>query len=288
MATFDGFEECATYGVPPFTLLQTWEEVDPSILLLATYTNAEFAFSIRKLRTAYTGPCMRVRRSSNNDELDVYFDGNGDLDTTSLLAFTGTGDGFVRTFYDQSGNSIDAEKTATSSQPQIVNGGVVNVDANNGKPIIVDREQQEMFSLSPSGYTNSTFIHVSRGSGLYQDVYMRRPGTNVEYIIPSSGATSPASNQCGSVTYYANGIDQGALTRGGAYTLYNGTNALMMFSELDTTNLFGGSTVYFGRAASNRGGLDMQESVLWPTSQTSPTNNRIAIQNNVNDYFEIY
>ena len=27
VATFEGFEDGATYGVPPFTLLQTWEEV---------------------------------------------------------------------------------------------------------------------------------------------------------------------------------------------------------------------------------------------------------------------
>lgn len=57
-------------------------------LLLDTYINAAVAYSLRKLRTAYTGSSIRVRRSSDNAEQDIAFSGN-DLDTTSLLDFVG-------------------------------------------------------------------------------------------------------------------------------------------------------------------------------------------------------
>ena len=57
-------------------------------LLLDTYPNAAVAYSLRKLRTAYTGNAIRVRRSSDNAEQDIAFVGN-DLDTTSMLDFVG-------------------------------------------------------------------------------------------------------------------------------------------------------------------------------------------------------
>ena len=59
-----------------------------SPLLLDTYTGAAVAYSLRQLRTAYTGAAIRVRRSSDNAEQDINFVG-GDLDTQSLLDFVG-------------------------------------------------------------------------------------------------------------------------------------------------------------------------------------------------------
>lgn len=57
-------------------------------LLLDTYPNAAVAYSLRKLRTAYTGSAIRVRRSVDNAEQDIGFIGN-ELDTTSMLDFVG-------------------------------------------------------------------------------------------------------------------------------------------------------------------------------------------------------
>ncbi len=85
------------------------------------------AFSVRRLRTAYTGSAIRVRRSSDNVELDIGFTGAGDLDTTALLAHTGANSGFITTWYDQSGNSRNVTQATNASQPLIVNAGVVNL-----------------------------------------------------------------------------------------------------------------------------------------------------------------
>jgi hypothetical protein len=57
-------------------------------LLLDDYPNAAVAYSLRQLRTAYTGAAIRVRRSSDNAEQDINFV-SGDLDTQSLLDFVG-------------------------------------------------------------------------------------------------------------------------------------------------------------------------------------------------------
>ena len=92
------------------------------------------AYSLRKLRAAYTGSAIRVRRSSDNAEVDIGFASNGDLDTTALLAHVGSGNGFVTTWYDQSGNARNATQATAGNQPRIVsNGAAITV---NGVPSI--------------------------------------------------------------------------------------------------------------------------------------------------------
>jgi hypothetical protein len=93
--------------------------------LLLDGLNSSAAYSLRKLRTAYSGPVIRVRRSSDNAEADIGFTASGDLDTVTLLAFVGTGNGFVTTWYDQSGNGRNATQLDPTRQPQIVASGAV-------------------------------------------------------------------------------------------------------------------------------------------------------------------
>ena len=102
--------------------------------LLDTYSGAAAAYSLRLLDSTYTGSAIRVRRSSDNTEQDIGFNVFSELDTVSLTAFAGTGDAFVKTWYDQSGNSNDATQTTTSNQPKIVSSGAVITE--NGKPAV--------------------------------------------------------------------------------------------------------------------------------------------------------
>ena len=89
-------------------------------------------FSLRRLLSSYLGPAIRVRRSSDNAEEDIYFNGE-DLDEAALLGFVGSSSGFIRTWYDQFG-SLNANQTTTSAQPRIVLDGVI--DRVNNKPAI--------------------------------------------------------------------------------------------------------------------------------------------------------
>ena len=116
------------------------------------------AYSLRKLRTAYTGNAIRVRRSSDSAELNIGFTSSGDLDTTALLAHVGAGNGFVTTWYDQSGNGRNATQTTAGSQPQIVNSGVLQTQG--GKPaILFDGVDDYLAAASPLiGTTHSLFI----------------------------------------------------------------------------------------------------------------------------------
>jgi hypothetical protein len=103
--------------------------------LLDQYPGAAVAYSTRKLRSAYSGACIRVRRSSDNAETDIGFVSNV-LDTTTLSTFCGAGDGFITVWYDQSGNGRNINPIVPlSSQPKIVSSGVIQTV--NSKPAIL-------------------------------------------------------------------------------------------------------------------------------------------------------
>lgn len=88
----------------------------------------EFAIaSWGRLLSSYTGPIMRVRRSSDNAELDIGYNADGTLDTAALLAHVGSGDGFVTRLYDQSGFARDPVQATTASQPIVVQAGVLQL-----------------------------------------------------------------------------------------------------------------------------------------------------------------
>ena len=93
--------------------------------LLDSYSGAAAAYSLRKLRSSYSGSAIRVRRSSDNTELNIGFDSDGNLDTISLSSFVGSGNGFVTTWYDQSGSLRDITQSTAANQPKIVNAGSI-------------------------------------------------------------------------------------------------------------------------------------------------------------------
>ena len=93
------------------------------------------AYSLRSL-TGGDPLVVRVRRSSDNSEQD--FNASG-VHSGALVDFVGSGnDGFVETWYDQSGNGKDATQTTASNQPQIVSSG--SLIASNGSPSVSGKD----------------------------------------------------------------------------------------------------------------------------------------------------
>lgn len=120
---------------------------------------SDACFSVRKTNSSYVGNCMKVRRSSDNTMLDIGFDGT-DLDTVSLLAFVGAGNGFVDTWYDQSGNSRNLVQHTTTKQPKIVNSG--SLITSGGRAIIVFDGVDDIMTI-PSSASYFINIHYSTG-----------------------------------------------------------------------------------------------------------------------------
>jgi len=93
-----------------------------------------FAYSVTRLN-AFVDRCVKVRRSSDNTTLDVGFV-NDLIDSTSLLSFCSGTDGFVDTWYDQSGNGYHQTQATLANQPRIVTAGAfTSIDAD--LPLVV-------------------------------------------------------------------------------------------------------------------------------------------------------
>lgn len=104
--------------------------------LLYDYPGASAAYSLRQLtiyQNGYKEKLIRVRRSSDGAETDVFADTNYELSLNSLTSdgsttfgdWIGSDDGFVVTWYDQSGNNYNAYQSVSTRQPILVNAGVL-------------------------------------------------------------------------------------------------------------------------------------------------------------------
>jgi hypothetical protein len=99
--------------------------------LLDLVPGAAAAYSLRSLSRSYAGPVVTVRRSSDDAEEDFTA---AEVADGTLAAFCGAGDGFVKQWWDQSGNARHAVSPADANEPQIVNAG--SVILKEGKPAI--------------------------------------------------------------------------------------------------------------------------------------------------------
>lgn len=114
-------------------------------------STALFAYGLRKLRTAYSGACLRVRNSVGARG-DLAFDANGEISTSSVVTITNAGTGFtvgvgyslssfanggdvtVQTWYDQSGGARDIIQSTVANQPFLMQSGSFRLV--DGKPSI--------------------------------------------------------------------------------------------------------------------------------------------------------
>lgn len=96
--------------------------------LLDTITGALPAYSTRHLLSTYSGDCMQIRRASDNSTSDIGFVADT-LDTGSINTFCSGTTCYVRIWYDQSGNSLDAygmnEASTNDNLPIIYESGSI-------------------------------------------------------------------------------------------------------------------------------------------------------------------
>jgi hypothetical protein len=250
--------------------------------LLDTYSGAAAAYSLRLLDSTYTGDAIRVRRASDNTEQDIGFDVNGDLDTTALTTFcTGT-DGFIRTWYDQSGNARNAGNSTAAEQPKIYDSstGVLTL---NGKPGVQWDNTDDYLSFS-FGFSAS-FFHLYSVYRVNDTQWIMISDNSSRNIPIAANNASVPEDGFNTLTWYKNGSVVTNTTRANTLTNYNTNAQLLMTIEAlpDTAASF---TALWGRLSA---GFTMnamhQELVIYTSDQSS---NRTGIETNINDYYSIY
>ena len=285
-------------------------------LLLDTYTGATGAYSLRKLRAAYTGSAITVRRSSDNTSTNIGFDVNGNLNTTALLSFVGAGSGYVTIWYDQSGNNNNIENVTLSQQPEIVVSG--SILTNLGKPSI-----RFGYVTGGTSYLNKTGLSINATDVSFMYVANKIASGNPSYpnlntysipmcLITNGSFDFNSANNIGTrMTSTSFSGNNPSLA-----TIYNGTYPSTPYA-FNTTYLTWhqkvGATIYVGK---NNGTLVsgtngspsnitsnelwigrnpslgdsifngyMSEVILYANNQTT---NRNGISSNINSYYSIY
>jgi hypothetical protein len=254
-------------------------------LLLDTYTGAAAAYSLRKLRTAYSGSAIRVRRSNDNSEQDIGFTSAGDLDTASLKTFVGANNGFVVTWYDQSGNSRNATQSTAASQPQVIQSGVIY--RRNSKPSVFFPgnnfvEHTLSSNISQPGTVFSALEYTELGSkiglGSNNDAsrwQMYRTNSNSSINIFSGTVLSSSNTTQSFILQYA---------------LFNGANSVISINGSSTTGNAGAQQVSSFRIGADASGsfflsCYMSEIIIYNSNQSS---NKTGIESNINTYYSIY
>ena len=100
--------------------------------LTKLFPGATAAFSLTDLKENNgSTTVVRVRRSSNNEEMDFTA---AQIDSGEMLSWvteeSATADGFVSVWYDQSGSGNDAREPNLSYQPKIVDAGSIVTDTD--------------------------------------------------------------------------------------------------------------------------------------------------------------
>lgn len=216
-----------------------------SLLLDSISVQASAAYSLRKLRAGYSGACIRVRRSSDNSELDIGFAGAGVLDTATLLSFVGAGNGFVTTWYDQSGNSKNATQTTASLQPAICLSGVLQKTTNGsfaainyttlGMSLVSSRVlnavDESAILYAGESRLNRTTPFSANGSDTINRYSCHVPDTN-EIVSDILGATGSAPSRL-KTSYASYGYDRLFLT--GVYNSNNSNTRQIRFNSAITS-----------------------------------------------------
>lgn len=170
-------------------LLNPYIHATAGITWIVDEYSPEMAFSLRLISSSYTGGLVRIRRSSDNAELDFLPDGSNVLSmssqdtglTTTLSSWIGSNSGYITTWYDQSGNGYNASNSTAAGQPRIVNAGTLETDPDNGN-VAMSLNTSWFSSIVGTSTTVQVFSHYVVGN---------RQATGVYYFSLGNLAVSP-------------------------------------------------------------------------------------------------
>jgi hypothetical protein len=227
------------------------------LLTPAAQGDLRYLFSTaRILNDNYTGPLIRVRRSSDNVEQDINASG-GILDESSLLTFIGANSGYLTTVYNQSDFIANADLTQSDStkQPPIVSSGVLETSPNL-RPVGFTGGTRFMKVIGGMTTSSSTNIfNVSTAdTTAYQVLYLQETAANTAFWCASVKGQSGGLNN---YLYFRNRRSNGTNTYRQISSIGTGFNSIAhnIFFASGTTEGYLNATAASSSSIVTGGGL---------------------------------
>jgi hypothetical protein len=264
-----------------------------SFVLDVVGVGAEVAYGFRKLRAAYTGSAFRVREAGGNTETDIGFLANGDLDTTALSNFCGISNGYVVTWYDQSGNGRNVTQSTAANQPIIFNPANPDpVYLLGGKPTarfdgtdfltrasfsMVEQSVNTVFKLNSTAGTQTLIRQNNTVSGVEWALRMTG-GAYQYYRIPTINAPTGAA---GTTAHVATAL----ASNGSNAQIFQDGASVITYTAMSTTATDGILSVGANPVGAELFIGDMPEVLTFATNLT--TTQRQTLERNQGAYFGI-
>jgi hypothetical protein len=266
-------------------------------------------WSVRKLNSSYTGNAMLIRRSSDNTTLNIGFTASGDLDTAAIKTFVGNNNAFVVTWYDQSGfnNHVTQSSHSAGANVAIVLSG--SLVTQGTKPALYMKDQNMAGTVFTASEMSTYMVGNLTNLTGYNGYFYNRTTAGYSFTIINDANGSPWRSTLvrysasvdsswpeslhGS-SYRFSSISTGRLietwnfsgSRAASEYALNGANTTITGPNAGWSGTSGryrvGPSGYNGGNAS--GVLYFQEFIVYDRKQTSA----IAIQDNLDQYFEVY
>ena len=258
--------------------------------LLDAFPGAVAAYSLRNL-SASTTNVIKVRRSSGSpSEADFTA---AEVSNGTLASWVGAGNnGFVTTWYDQSGNGKNATQATSANQPSIVSSG--SVILINSKPAIEFDGSNDVLVSSPTltaAPQSNTFVTVHNAKTLpslgdaafsFAAASTRNSGIIFQQNegLQPAAAPKPAYPLSQTLFFYDQNTSADVLFLNGSSTTLDGG------SQTNTTLIYSGNLDIGQRNVSS---LEMdhyhQELIIYASSVRA---NRVAMESDINGYYSIY
>ena len=248
--------------------------------LLNDYSGAAAAYSLRLLDNTYTGDAIVVRRASDNTTQNIGFV-NNELDTATLESFCSGTDGFVTTWYDQSGNGNDATQTSAADQPQIVSSGSTILE--NGKPTISPPTSTYLLiPLSFASPASYNIFSVLKSTFDFNCLIGTNDGSDYSWLSQNGSVSTTINSRATMDAAYVNGsLFSG--TRGDVKTAMSTQSLIYLDYSLFNYQGTGPRLAYQDAGAFRM--YQMQELIFYTSDQSA---NQSGIETNINSHYNIY
>lgn len=179
------------------------------------------------------------------------------------LVDANTGDGYITTWYDQSGNKNNAIQNTTGAQPKIVDG-VNGIITMNNKPVIkFDGSDDQLANTSFNNATASTVFFTAS-----------RTASNQSFMARLTNYATLGSTDLFNI-YYLNKSNTAAAT--GADT----KNSLNLYTAIRTSSINSTLNIGTGSAGNFLNG-NISEIIIYDGNKLG---SRTDVENNIRDYY---